>query len=230
MSKTLDNRSPHIHIGLFVSAFLALTLTSTLSFAKPQDVTEAELKLLPRYCLDTQWFPDRYQTRATHWKNIMGKSFNAMHHYCWGLTNMNRARKASAKHKTGLLEDVLNDFWYVIQQSPSEFVLLPEIYTRIGEVELMIKHPNKANDAFSKARNLKPDYWPAYTHWIEFLMQTRKRAEALELARSGLMYVPDARVLREQYRLLGGNPAEIPPRSLHTPPSNNSPDPNQINR
>ena len=229
MTTLLTSRPPRTRMTLFFIFFIAFTYLPALSSAKPQEVTESELKLLPRYCLDTMWFPERYDAKSMYWVNVMGKSFSATHHYCWGLTNLNRARKANAKHRTGLLEDVLNDFRYVTQYAPSDFVMLPEIYTKIGEVELLIKNPDKANGAFAKARSLKPDYWPAYSHWIEFLMQTGKRAEAREIARSGLQHSPDAKVLREQYRLLGGSPADIPElKETRTPLSETSPDTNHI--
>jgi hypothetical protein len=62
---------------------------------------------------------------------------------------------------------------------------------------------------FAEARALKPDYWPGYSHWADFLMRSGQKAEAKQLVRSGLEHNPDAKTLREQYRLLGGNPSEI---------------------
>ncbi len=74
----------------------------------------------------------------------------------------------------------------------------------------MLRHPNKANEAFSLARDLKPDYWPAYSHWVEFLMNNGKRADAMKVVTAGLEHAPNAKVLLEQYRLLGGKPGDIP--------------------
>ncbi|WP_153110272.1 tetratricopeptide repeat protein [Propionivibrio limicola] len=202
-----ENRSsPRLALP-FLLTFMLATITP-IAMAKPQNVTEAELQLLPRYCRDTQWFPERYAQQRNYWVSRMGPTFSHMHHYCWGLTNLNRARRADVRlgKRMGSLNDILNDFHYVTNQAPPDFVLLPEIYTRIGEVQLLLRAPNRANEAFARARNLKPDYWPAYSQWAEYLMQIGKRPEALKIVTSGLKHSPESKVLREQYRILGGKP------------------------
>ena len=183
-----------------------------IASAKPANVTEAELQILPRYCRDTMWFPARHSQRKDYWIGVMGKTFIHMHHYCWGLVNLNRARKSEVRlgRKMSGLNDVLNDFRYVVNAAPPDFLLLPEIYTRIGEVELLLKNTQKANEAYEKARNLKSDYWPAYSQWVEFLISIGKRSEALELVKNGLKHSPEAKVLLDQYRILGGSQKSTP--------------------
>ena len=108
----------------------------------------------------------------------------------------------------------------MVKNSPRTFVLLPEIHTRIGELELHLARHHEADQSFAKARALKPDYWPAYSHWAEFLIKSGQRAEAKQLVKSGLEYSPNSRVLTEQYRMLGGKPSEIVPRvGEHAPKS-----------
>ena len=190
--------------------FCALVIGGSVA-AKPADITESEMKLLPPYCKDTQSFGygDAYSNtspRAGYWVSLMGHTFWHMHHYCWAEITMNRSRKArlSTQQRNSLWESALRDYWYVPRNAPKDFILLPEIYTKIGQVELLLDRPNKADDAFTRARDLKPDYWPAYSHWVEFLMQNRKRAEAMKMVREGLEHAPRSKVLREQYRVLGG--------------------------
>ena len=198
---------------------LGLTMMAMVgsASAKPDNITEAEMKLLPPYCPDTMGFKygDAYSNtspRAGHWVSLMGKGFWAMHHYCWGQITMNRSQKAgvSAQMRKGYWESVRGDYGYVIANVSPDFILLPEIYTRIGEVELLLAHPDKANEAFAKARELKPDYWPAYSHWAEFLITIGKRPDALKIVTAGLKHAPNAKVLREQFRILGGKPSDIP--------------------
>ncbi len=198
---------------------LGLTLLTMVGsvLAKPDNITDAEMQLLPPYCQDTMGFKygDAYSNtspRAGYWVSLMGKGFWAMHHYCWGQINMTRSQKAGipAQTRKGLRESVRGDYWYVIRNTPPDFIMLPEIYTRIGEVELLLAHPDKANEAFAKARELKPDYWPAYSHWAEFLMKTGKRPDALKIVTAGLEHAPNAKVLLEQFRILGGKPSGIP--------------------
>lgn len=197
--------------------FCILVMPGISSANKPEDVTQAEMKLIPAYCADTMGFNyggaySDTSPRAGHWVSLMGKSFWHMHHYCWGQINLMRARKAGipAQTRQSMLESVSGDYQYVIKNSPPDFIMLPEISTRVGDVELLLSHPEKANEAFSRARQLKPDYWPAYSHWAEYLISIGRRPEALKLITSGLEHSPNAKVLLDLYRTLGGKPAGIP--------------------
>lgn len=182
--------------------------------------TEAEMALIPSYCKDTQGFgygdaTSNTSPRARSWVAMMGDTFWHMHHYCVGLIQRNRALKANIDpdRRRGLWQSALGEYNYVLGANKDKnFVLLPEIYTRVGEAELKLSNPRGAEEAFAQARKIKPDYWPAYSHWAEYLIQVGKRAEARALVKSGLEETPKAKVLMEQYRLLGGNPAGISPK------------------
>lgn len=199
---------------------LGLMLTGMAGLAsanKPDDISEAEMKLLPPYCIDTMGFgygDASFNTspRAGHWVALMGRSFWAMHHYCWAQINMNRSRRAGIPSQTrkAIWESVRGDYGYVLKNATSDFIMLPEIYTRIGEVELLLAHPDKAGEAFARARQQKPDYWPAYSHWAEFLMKIGRRPEAMKIVISGLENAPGSKVLLEQYRVLGGKMSDLP--------------------
>lgn len=196
---------------------LSLIVITGIATAKPNNITEEEMKLIPRYCVDTQGFKygDAYYNtspNAGKWVGMMGKGFWALHHYCWALINLQRAARhnITAQARKGILESVVDDAMYVVKNTPPDFILLPEILTRIGDAELRLAHPDNADKAFAHARELKPDYWPAYSHWAEFLMTTGRRPEALKIVGSGLGHSPEAKVLLEQFRLLGGKPSDIP--------------------
>jgi len=202
---------------LYLVLGLMLLATAGMASAKPTNVTDAEMSLLPRYCPDTMGFKygDAYSNtspRASHWVALMGKGFWHMHHYCWAQINLSRSRRAGTPEqmRKALWESVRGDYLYVINNTAADFVMLPEIYSRLGEVELLLAQPKQANEAFAKSRQLKPDYWPAYSHWAEFLMKTGRRSEALKVVASGLAHSPDAKVLLELFRLLGGKPSDIP--------------------
>lgn len=217
------------------SPFVRLLLTTIFcllaapAFAnKPKSITKAEMALIPTYCPDTMGFSygdAHYNTspRASHWVSMLGKDFWHLHHYCWALINLSRANRygISKLQRKGLLESVLSDYQYVLDRADPEFLLLPEILTRAGEVELKLAHPERAEGAFTRARQLKPDYWPAYSHWIEYLIAKGRRAEAKSLAQEGLEYSPTVKTLREQYRLLGGDPGLIVPKPPSASQANN---------
>jgi hypothetical protein len=187
----------------------ALTgIPNTASAFDVASVTEAELALSPSYCAYAQLFPRHNTPAGKRWAARMGEeSFRHIHHYCWGLINLQRARRnaVSQQEKLQMLAASNADFNYVIKRVPKGFALLPEILTRDGEVFLLRSLPNEANKSFAQARALKPDYWPAYSVWVEFLIYSGNKVEAKRLVEAGLKYSPHSKVLREQYRLLGGN-------------------------
>jgi len=200
-----------------VLALLFIAIPQAALANKPKNIEESEMQLIPSYCPDTMGFKygDAYtktSPRAKHWVALMGESFWHMHHYCWGMINLNRARRAGVSTQTSkwLLEEVRGDFMYVTSNTPKNFVMLPEVYTRLGEVELMLRQPNRAIKAFERAIEQKPDYWPPYSHWAEFLMRAGKRPEALKTVIAGLAYSPESKVLLEQFKLLGGKPSDMP--------------------
>lgn len=200
-----------------VSATLTLLVWSSNALAFP--ATDTELALVPGYCKDTQGFgygdaTTNTSPKAGHWVSLMGKTFWHMHHYCRGLIKRNRAMKAGMpfSHRRDLIRSALGEYEYVLANNKdADFILLPEIYTRVGEANVLIGDASAAEQAFAKARQLKPDYWPAYSHWAEYLIQKGKRAEAKQLVKSGLEQTPTAKVLIDQYRQLGGKPSEIVP-------------------
>lgn len=194
-----------------------LVWTSAAEANKPKNIEDVEMQLIPAYCPDTMGFKygdaySRTSPKAAHWVSLMGNDFWHMHHYCWARINLNRASKAgvSARAKKALLDIVRNDYMYVINNAQKDFIMLPEVYTKLGEVELLLGSPNKANDAFSRARLQKQDYWPAYSHWAEYLLSIGRRQEALRVVIDGLAHSPDSRVLLELFKVLGGKPSDKP--------------------
>lgn len=195
-----------------LSIFLALTTTNALA-AGFGDITDAEWALLPKYCPYTQGYKGHVRPYIDKWEAVMGPTFFHVHHYCWGLLKYRRAERAMTptQAKRDLREQAVDDFRYVVKNSEKDFVLLPEILTWIGRTEILLRHPDQADQAFGQARTLKPDYWPAYSHWAEYLLANGRKMDALSVVKTGLQYSPGSKVLLSQYRSLGGKPENIPP-------------------
>lgn len=215
-AKILNLSNKRLFQLALVAAISSLPLTA---IADPQDITEAEWKLIPQYCPHTLAYSPTSSPGYKKWEARMGEvGFKAMHHYCWAQISMLRARKSGtpAPTRKWLMESARADYIYVIRNSPAGFVMRPEVYTRIGEIELLLNRPKEANEAFALGRQQKPDYWPAYSHWAEFLIRAGKRTEAKQLLQTGLEYSPTAKVLIEQYQMVGGNPSTIVPKPVKT--------------
>ncbi len=199
----------------------AVTLCSAvplMAWSAPENITTGELALLPTYCSDVQVIDpnsgakDTPSPRAARWVSVMGLSFWHMHHYCWGLVHVRRAQAPGLPpiQRVGMIGSGINDYYYVIKNSPRDFVMAPEIFIRIGEARLLLREVSAAQDAFKSARELKPDYWPAYTRSIDVLLLSKQNETALALALEGLRHSPGAKELIDRYRKLGGDPSKIP--------------------
>jgi tetratricopeptide (TPR) repeat protein len=209
---------------------MSLTVFSTAGLAnkiEESSITKEEWALLPAYCPHTMAFKGYTPENRAKWEPLMGgwKNFSAMHHYCWALIRFHRAEQARVPmaQKRGLRSMALDDFLYVLINTDEHFVLLPELLTKIGRTQLLLDRPNDADQSFAKARSIKPDYWPAYSHWAEFLKRSGRRDDALSVVKTGLQQAPTAKTLHELYRALGGKPGDIPqPIAPPIPPTQNA--------
>lgn len=183
---------------------------------KPDNITDDEIALLPPYCADAntiRYGDATYRTspNAGKWVAMMGHGFWAIHHYCWALINLMRVEKPSVpiSVQNWTREAALGDLTYVLQNTPDDFVLLPEIYTKIGDLKAALKQPRAAAEAYAAAWTRKRDYWPAYYHWAEYLRVNGHKQEARQVVEEGLSYAPDAKPLISLLRDMGGDPTRI---------------------
>jgi Tetratricopeptide repeat len=204
------------------SALLVVALISLLpvaGFARPDEVTAAEMKTLPAYCIDTEGFGYGHERsanrspRAGHWEGLMGRGFWTLHHYCYGLIYRHRVASKSVPRgrRAFTIGQMISEYYFVIHNTRPGFVLLPEVWTRIGEAELMRDNVGGAHDAFQTARQLRPDYWPAYSMWAEVLLKARSPDKARTVLAEGLSHAPNSAELLELFRKAGGDPAKLPP-------------------
>lgn len=208
-----------------IAAVLGLLISAGAMAEKPTNITAGEIALLPKYCPDTMGFKygDAYTNtspRAGYWVGLMGKSFWHMHHYCWGLIKMRRATSGavSAEVRLGLLRNIVGEMEYVIDNSTPDFVMLPDVYLRMGEAYLLLKQVGQAAEAFNESRRRRPDYPPPYLRWAELLATIGKKKEALAHLEIGLRHAPASPELRAQHTRLGGN-TEAFLKTLPAPPA-----------
>lgn len=191
---------------------LAVAIHAPALGQTPPNVTAGELALLPAYCPDTQGFhygdaTSNTSPRAGYWLSKMGPAFWAVHHHCWGLIKVRRATAPGVAPpiRTGLLKAAIGDYQYVVRHSDRSFVLLPDIYLKMGEAYLLLGDIANAATAFTEARQLRPDFWPAYAGWAEALYKSGNRAGALIHLEEGMRHSPNARELQQQYQRYGGD-------------------------
>jgi tetratricopeptide (TPR) repeat protein len=197
---------------------------------EPNGFTWGELSLLPAYCKDTQGVLYQVQgngqdsPRAPYWVSLMGQDFWHMHHYCYGQVAILRASQPQMTpvDRKRLYTRAVNEYGYVIRNSSPTTALMPEVFYKLGEAHLLLENVGAAQQAFARSRDLKPDYWPAYTKWADVLAGIKQYDQALALVREGLRHAPDAVELRKreaQYTSAGGRATAVKkaPAAVATP-------------
>jgi tetratricopeptide (TPR) repeat protein len=168
-----------------------------------------EVAMLPKYCKYTQTYRQHVpggsdRTQIDHWNAVMGPAlrsdlhmFDAVHHYCNGLLQTNRALllTRSAQWKKHYLSSSIGEFDYVIDRAPPTFRLLPEILTKKGENLARLDNASLAISTLEKAIELKRDYWPPYAALGDLYRDHGEIVKAREVLQKGLKEVPDSTAL-----------------------------------
>jgi tetratricopeptide (TPR) repeat protein len=172
---------------------------------------EREVALLPHYCIYTQVFRNSVpggnnKAEIDRWYVVMGPTFHAMHHYCWGLMKTNRALLLARdkQAKRFYLSSSIDEFDFVLRRAPSDFVMLPEILTKKGENLIKLGRNVEGVTELERAIGIKPDYWPPYADLSDYYESTGNVAKARELLEKGLSFAPDAKALTRRLAELDG--------------------------
>lgn len=196
--------------GCFAAALLVASgpVTGQSTPGYPEHVTEydpREVALLPPYCPHTQLFRERVPggndpEAIRRWHAVMGDVFQAMHHYCWGLMHLHRAKVLArdAQTRSFHYRSAINEFDYVLRHAPQDFVLLPEILTKRGEALLGLGRAAMALAEFERAIELKPDYWPPYAQISDVHKANGDTRKAREILEAGLARSPQAKGLHRR--------------------------------
>jgi len=163
--------------------------------------------MVPRYCMYTQPYRARIpgsSGEVNRWYSVMGPTFHAMHHYCWGLMNTNRALFL-VKTRTArvfYLNASISEFDYVIQRAKPDFVMLPEIHMKKGENLIRLGRGPQGIQELERAIELKPDYWPPYAVMSDYYKAAGDIKKAREVLEKALSYSPDAKGLKTRLEKL----------------------------
>jgi tetratricopeptide (TPR) repeat protein len=174
----------------------------------PDNIREYDLRevaLLPRYCIYTQLFRDRVPggnnpEEIEKCYATMGKTFHAMHHYCWGLMESNRAKFLVRNREVRMfyLASAIKEFDYVIERAPADFVLLPEILTRKGENLILLGRQAEGIEVINQALKIRPDFWLPYAVISDYYKSAGDLVAAKKMLEKGLAHSPDNKLLRKR--------------------------------
>lgn len=199
-------------IALTVCAAVALV---TLPNASAQNVPgypenvlafdSREIAMLPKYCIYSPVFRERVpggnnRAEIEKWQTLMGKAFESIHHYCWGLMKLNRANLLARDQQTRLFYwgDAVREFDYVLQYAPDDFALKPELLTKKGEALFRLGKGPQGVIELEQAIQSKPDYWPAYIMLSNHYENAGDLAKARETLQIALSHAPEAVTLKKR--------------------------------
>ncbi|HQT30374.1 MAG TPA: hypothetical protein PLE48_01130 [Thiobacillus sp.] len=179
--------------------------------------SKAELAALPAYCAARL---DEKSAAFKSWQASMGRDFLHIHHYCFALNSMNRARgMASGKDRLGALGDANINFNYVLKNTLPDFYLRSEMLMNRGITMSMMNRDGEAIGDLLRSIEINPKQPRAYTTLADMYEKQNNRKKALETVIAGLRYNPDSKGLQRRYSRLGGKlpyPAPIEPIPVET--------------
>ena len=170
-----------------------------------------EVARLPNYCRYTQAFRSSVpggndQAQINYWYSVMGETFHAMHHYCWGLMKLNRALYLSrtAQTRNFYLNDAIQEFNYVLERSPERFILLPEMLSKKAQALIRLGRGPVAVPLLEQAIELKPDYWPPSVQLSDYYKSVGNIEMARKVLENAISASPNVESLKKHLAELNG--------------------------
>jgi hypothetical protein len=146
--------------AVVLTAFaVAATPAAAAGEFSPKDLVPlaSEFPLLPAYCRVRLLDDQKTSPEVKHWQATLGPHYVSVHHYCFALNWVNRAKYKSGGQATlrkRYLDYAIREYNYMLNNPRPGFVLLPEMYRRRGEAYLMLGNHPQANRDFESARQL----------------------------------------------------------------------------
>ena len=129
------------------------------------------------------------------WKKIMGPGYSYIHHFGFGLIQMNRLRlygsRMSDSDKKAALNGAVAQFDVVINimkkhgRDPKSLPVFYQIYVKKGEALLTLGENAKAMRAFTNAIKLKPDFYYSYLKLSECYVKIGDNENAKKILEIG---------------------------------------------
>lgn len=169
---------------------------------KPERPSDTEVGLLPPFC-KTKFDNglNRSHPDVRRWMNILGPEYEHIHHYCFGLNFYYRAGVGD-NNKDYYLRRAMDNYNYLIEHSRPDFILLPEVYVKRGQVYRSMGDTARAIQDFRKARDMKPDYLKPYAVIGDTYLQMGEKEKAREAWEQGLKVSPQSKALGRRIKSL----------------------------
>jgi tetratricopeptide (TPR) repeat protein len=152
--------------------------------------TSEELNLLPEYCKPraTGWGDDIKDPRVKRWYTIFGEDWRHMHHYCKGLYHINQGNRPIDK-KMFHFHSAIRELSYSLRRAEprgKKSILLPLLYTKIGDAYVGLGDKVKAETYYRKSIVKVPQHSSAYKRLVTLLIRSSRYKEAKIINDQGL--------------------------------------------
>lgn len=195
-------------MGRFLVAVLGLILGQAAVAGEWAPPTDAEWQRLPTFCAVKKREIDKTDPNASLTGVAMiGQQFQNVHHFCFGLTFLNRYHASPFGPKAATnLAMAINEFTYMADHLAPGSALASDIFLYRATALALAKRNGEAQADFRRALEHAPRRERAYIAYADFLVATQQKAEALRIVTEGLRHVPDSPGLRRRYDEWGGKP------------------------
>jgi tetratricopeptide (TPR) repeat protein len=187
-----------IVIGLLI---FSQSATSQFSTSK---VEPDEWLFLPNWCKYTQAGKENAGSPSAQAQILIaqiGKNgWIHLHHYCWGLAKLYRSHGIglTEEQRKFLMSSAISEIDYVLRNSPSDFVLRPELLTKRGSIFLMLQRYTEAENDLKTAIKKQATYWPPYGYLSDVYLKQGRVDDARSILEKGLKIAPNAKGLKNR--------------------------------
>ena len=160
-----------------------------------------QLKILPEYCAYMQLGSrsDSPSLKGERYKQLLGKSWDATHHYCWGMDKFYLAFESYSNKAryTNYISSAIQDFDYILERSDSSFILKPEILTKKGLALSFLGRNAESIHVLHSAIKIKPDYVYSYIQLSMLFLKKGAKNKAQKVLELGLEHSPSSPILKQ---------------------------------
>ncbi len=158
-----------------------------------------ELPLLPELC-QARFKNGLAGKEFSKWKGILGMDYLNVHHYCDGLTFLNRASRFD-KHRKFYLNSANSNFLYNIKHLKNpDYVLLPDIYYQLAVVQKNMRVIEKAIEYANKSIQSKKKYLKPYTFLADIYFDLGNKEQAEKILLEAKKYHPRSRAIERRLK------------------------------
>lgn len=189
---------------LLMLIFTQLSFASYASKAQNERATGTELQMLPELC-QARFKNGLAGKEYQKWKTILGRDHLNVHHYCDGLTFLNRASRYD-KYHTFYLGSAYSNFQYTIKHLINpDYVLLPDIYYQLSVVEKKRKKFDEAISYAKKSIKFKKKYIKPYLILADIYIDHGNKGQAKETLFEAKKYYPKSKAIKRRLKRLKDN-------------------------